>query len=77
MPSQGPRTTGSAASGAKTTLSDAARIQAGQAKAGGDMGKGGFAARAQGAAARNAAAGAASPATPNSAAGAKAGKGSK
>ncbi|KAH0556867.1 hypothetical protein GP486_005346 [Trichoglossum hirsutum] len=38
----------------QTTKSDAARIQSTQAKAGGDMTSGGFAARAQAAADRNA-----------------------
>nr|VWP01547.1 Hormone-sensitive lipase [Ganoderma boninense] len=44
---------GGAASGAKMTPSDAARIQSTQTKAGNDAGKGSFPARAQSAAAKN------------------------
>ncbi|KAK8085730.1 hypothetical protein PG997_007001 [Apiospora hydei] len=39
--------------GSPMTPSDASRIQSGQARSGGDMSSGGFAARAQGAGARN------------------------
>ncbi|KAI0367119.1 hypothetical protein BV20DRAFT_1055100 [Pilatotrama ljubarskyi] len=52
MPAKGSR--GGAASGAKTTPSDASRIQSTQAKSGKDTGKDTFPARAQSAAARNA-----------------------
>ncbi|KAI0643462.1 hypothetical protein C8Q79DRAFT_1121020 [Trametes meyenii] len=48
---------GGAASGAKTSQTDAARIQSTQAKAGKDTGKDSFGARAQSAGDRNAAAG--------------------
>ncbi|KAI8977719.1 hypothetical protein BD414DRAFT_538983 [Trametes punicea] len=53
MPAKGSR--GGAASGNKTTPSDAARIQSTQAKTGKDTGKDTFPARTQAAASRNAA----------------------
>ncbi|KAJ5094466.1 hypothetical protein N7456_010327 [Penicillium angulare] len=55
--------------------SDAARIQSGQAKSGGDMSSGGFAARAQGAADRHAHAAQGSQPSNNSGGNAGAGKG--
>ncbi|OSC99579.1 hypothetical protein PYCCODRAFT_1438142 [Trametes coccinea BRFM310] len=52
MPAKGSR--GGAASGAKTSTTDASRIQSSQAKAGKDTGKDSFPARTQAAATRNA-----------------------